>query len=151
LIDRLVVQSDSPGTGSAPPGFDLRRTAIVETDDRARAGRYLGGASPDPSESVTVTQSAPQRVELRAVLDRPGLVILADTFYPGWHLTIDGAAASIERTNRLMRGAFVNSGTHILIYTYRPDSVRIGIGLSLLGVLCLLGGGYWARKSQRHL
>ena len=47
--------------------------------------------------------------ELVATLERPGLVILADAYYPGWTLTVDGQLAPIYRTNRLMRGAAVKA------------------------------------------
>jgi uncharacterized membrane protein YfhO len=56
---------------------------------------------------VAIVEVQPQRVILKARLDRPGLVILADSYYPGWQLAIDGQAATIYRANRLMRGAAV--------------------------------------------
>ncbi len=40
------------------------------------------------------------------------MVILADVYYPGWELTIDGKPAPIYPVNRLMRGAAVTAGTH---------------------------------------
>ena len=66
---------------------------------------------------------------------------MADVDYPGWRLTIDGKPAPIWKTNRLMRGAGVQSGVHKLVYTYEPVSVRLGLagtGLGVLGWLALL-------------
>jgi hypothetical protein len=151
LIDLLVFKSDNSANPAAPPAFDLSTTAIVETNDPARAKAYLGGTPPEPSESVTVTRSDPQRVELRAVLDRPGLIVLADTDYPGWRLTIDGTAAPIERTNRLMRGAFVKAGTHVLVYTYRPTSFLLGAGISLGGLIALVVAAVRIRRTRGPL
>jgi hypothetical protein len=70
-------------------------------------------------------------------------VILADTFAPGWSLTIDGAPAPIDRTNRLMRGAAVPARRHTLTYTYDPASFRIGGGVSLatVGLVAMAGLG----------
>ena len=66
-------------------------SALIETDDRqALKGLHLPRTAVGPTESVAVVKHEPQRVELRASLDQPGLVILADTYYPGWRLTIDG-------------------------------------------------------------
>ena len=90
------------------------------------------------AESVAVVRHEPQRVELSATLERPGLVILADTYYPGWRLTIDGKPAPIFRANRMMRGATVPAGKHTLVYTYEPGSFRIGAIVSLAGATVLL-------------
>jgi uncharacterized membrane protein YfhO len=88
-------------------------------------------------------------VELRARLERPGLVILADAYYPGWQLSIDGHPAGILRANRLMRGAAVPAGEHTLVYTYRPDSVRIGALVSAAGGIVLVALGWSGRRSSR--
>ncbi len=71
----------------------------------------------------------------------PGLVILADVYYPGWELTIDGKPAPIYVVNRLMRGAAVPAGTHRLVYSYTPRSFLVGRAGSILGlgVLALFG------------
>jgi uncharacterized membrane protein YfhO len=70
--------------------------------------------------------------------------VLADVYYPGWELTIDGKPAPIYRVNGFMRGAAVPANAHQLVYTYAPRSFRIGkvvsiAGLALfvfLGLLC---------------
>ncbi len=104
---------------------------------------YLPGQAPGLSEPVTITSYTPQRVELDADLERPGLVVLADVYYPGWTLTIDGAPAPIYRANRLMRAAAVKSGKHHLVYTYKPRSFRVGAQLSIAGLAVLLTLGVW--------
>ena len=71
-------------------------------------------------------------------------MILADVFYPGWKLTIDGQPAPIYRANRLMRGAAVQQGKHRLVYTYEPRSLQVGIAISLLGLLALVAFSAWS-------
>jgi uncharacterized membrane protein YfhO len=86
-------------------------------------------------------------VELRANLGRPGLVILADTYYPGWQLTIDDKPAPIYRANRIMRGAAVPAGDHTLIYTYKPASFRIG-AIGSLSALAMLLALIWSCRRE---
>jgi hypothetical protein len=128
--------------------LDLRQMALIETDDGEPLQGMLSPTPVGPAESVSVVQYQPQRVELRARLDRPGLVVLADTYYPGWHLTIDGRAAPIFRANRVMRGAAVPVGEHQLLYSYEPASFRIGAMVSLMGgvVLLVLAGSSQQRR-----
>jgi hypothetical protein len=121
------------------PAPDLRSVAYIETDDPAALTSYLPGVEIDVRESVKVRYESPTRVVLEARLSKPGLVVLADIFANGWRLAVDGRPAPILRANLLMRAAAVDSGTHTLVYTYEPISLRIGAWLSLLGLAVMLG------------
>ncbi|WP_435021624.1 hypothetical protein TA3x_002474 [Tundrisphaera sp. TA3] len=129
--------------------YDPKRTAWIETDDRSQLQGFVSGGAPTASETASVVVQGPQRVELDVSLARPGLVILADIFYPGWKLTIDGQPAPILRANRIMRGAAVPSGRHRLVYTYEPGSFRVGCLISLGGLGFLVAypiGLGWRRR-----
>jgi hypothetical protein len=83
-------------------------------------------------------------VEIEAKLTTPGLVVLADQFYPGWTLEVSSPGgppqeAPILRTNRVMRGAWLPAGEHRLVYRYRPASFRWGAGISGAAWLVLAG------------
>jgi hypothetical protein len=148
MMDDLVYQSDAYWHDPNRGVYDLRSMAFVETDQRQGLAGYVSRTPVGPGESVAVTRHEPQRVELAATLQHAGLVILADTYYPGWKLTIDGRPAPIYRTNRLMRGAAVEGGRHTLVYTYDPDSFRIGKSLSVAGLIALAALVPWARAAR---
>jgi hypothetical protein len=136
LMAELLYQDDELWHIEGLEPEDPRRVAWVEATRTQLAG--LAGAR-EAAEPVRYLESPnPNRVELEVTLTTPGLVVLADVFYPGWHLEIDGKTAEILRTNRAMRGAVVPAGTHRLVYTYRPGSLTIGLVLSLLGLLALV-------------
>jgi hypothetical protein len=152
LVDRLTLtqqilyQADEfwhvPGLAVRDP----RTVAWVETDRAGEVDRFLSRAGPDPAETVTVTRDEPQRVELTAVLRTPGLVVVADVYYPGWKLSVDGKEAEILRTNRAMRGVALPAGSHRLAFTYDPLSFRVGMVLSIIGLVVLAGLLVWARR-----
>jgi hypothetical protein len=134
----LLIMNDPIWSDPRRPVLDLSQSALVETESGEELRGFLPGGRVSSSESVSISAYQPLRVELRAVLERPGLVILADTDYPGWHLTIDGRPAPIYRANRLMRGAAVPAGEHRLVYTYEPNSFRLGALISAFGLIALL-------------
>ncbi len=68
----------------------------------------------------------------------PALLILADTFYPGWQATVDGDPAPIYRTNVLLRGVPVPAGEHEVVFRYAPASWRQGLLFSAAGGVLLL-------------
>ena len=146
---RFLLYNDDPiWTIPGHAVFDLRAGALIETDQPESLRGYVARMPVDPSETVSVVSHEPQRVELSAVLKSPGLVILADTYYPGWRLKIDGAPAPIFRANRLMRGAALPAGKHTLVYTFEPLSFRIGAVISIAGVFVLAAPSWWLSRCQ---
>ena len=146
LMREILLQNDEFWREPAPPVRDPRRLAWVETDRPETLARFLSGAAPDPAEAVTVTRDGPQRVELTAALRSPGLVVLADQYYPGWSLAVDGRPAEILRTNRAMRGAVVPAGRHHLVFRYAPRSFRLGLAVSLAGLVGLASLALWGNR-----
>jgi hypothetical protein len=116
---------------------DALMLAWVDRSHEAELTPYLSGRAPRPTETVKVTYPTPQRAELDVLLESPGLVVLADVYYPGWELTIDGKPAPIYAVNRLMRGAAAPAGAHRLVYSYAPRSFAVGRLVSVLGLFVL--------------
>jgi hypothetical protein len=142
-IQEMLYADDPIWHDSTLTAFDPQHLVWLDTADRFALRAYLTGQPPRPSETAKVFYPSPQRVEIDAKLESPGIVVLADTFYPGWRLTIDGKPAPIYRVNRLMRGAAVPAGESKLVYTYDPGSFRSGgwITLCSLGISALLALG----------
>jgi Bacterial membrane protein YfhO len=137
LMVALLYQDDMIWHEEGREVADPRRVAWVEASDSKLAG--LAGAL-EGSEPVKVVETDdPTRVKLEVTLQSPGLIVLADVFYPGWRLEIDGRPTEILRVDQMMRGAVVPAGSHRLVYTYHPASLVLGIALSAVGLLVWLG------------
>src|SRR5262249_54359163 len=121
-MQEMLFSNDMTWPDPARTVYDPRRYAWIEETDLPALSAHLPGRPTSPGESVRVVPSEPDRVELEAVLGRPGVVVLADIFSPGWHLAIDGRPAPIYRANSMMRGAAVGEGRHTLVYSFRPAS-----------------------------
>lgn len=111
--------------------------------DPARTGALLGPApsleqcsSPD---EVSISHREADQISLRARMSCRGLVIVADTFFPGWGATVDGRSAPIHEVYGAVRGVIVDSGEHVVEMRYRPWSVYLGAMLTVLGVLIATG------------
>jgi hypothetical protein len=121
--------------------YDPHSLAWLDSDTIRELGHYVyPPRQPVASETVKVSYPNPQQVALEATLKHPGLLILADIYYPGWELSIDGQPAPIYPVNRMMRGAALEAGTHRLLYTYNPQSFRVGLAASILGLAAALVG-----------
>jgi hypothetical protein len=143
LVHQVQPVADDAGALAllADPTFDPRKTAVLDADhlpvSLSGAGESSGAAQAGVSESVNIQAAEPERIVMQAQVSRPGLLVLADAFYPGWQATIDGRAAGIERVNVMFRAVVVQPGTHQVVFSFRPASWRRGIGISLASIILL--------------
>jgi len=89
---------------------------------------------------------------VRCRLDAPGVLVLADTWYPGWRATVDGADAPILRANHAFRGVALGKGAHEVRFIFRPASFMFGAWLSVLaaaGTACVLPRALRRRAAPR--
>jgi hypothetical protein len=84
---------------------------------------------------VRTTDRRDDRIELTVHADRLSLLVLNDSFYPGWEARIDGHPTRIHRVNFLVRGVVVGAGDHTVEFRYRPSPLRLGISISLATLL----------------
>jgi hypothetical protein len=111
---------------------DLRKTAL-----------FLGEApkleSCEGVDTVRLTRHTSDWVDMEVTLPCRGLVVLAETMFPGWEAWVDGKPARIWEAYGTMRSVVVERGSHQVSMRYRPRSVYAGAGLTLLGVLVTVG------------
>ncbi len=115
------------------PGFDPARVVLLEgrsgdEGPSARVERSPGGGL------ASVVDETPERVRVHCDAPRGGYLVLADAYAPGWRATVDGQGAAILRANGLFRAVAIAPGTHEVIMTYAPASIRAGILISLVGL-----------------
>jgi len=102
------------------------------------------GKPPEPGpcdgrDWIDLIEHGADRILIRANMSCPGMVVLSDTWFPGWRALVDGKAAEIYEVNVAMRGVMVPGGLHTVTMRYRPASVIWGGLLTMLGILGALG------------
>jgi uncharacterized membrane protein YfhO len=78
------------------------------------------------SETITLLDRDSARITIRAQMACQGLVILNQTFYPGWQALIDERPARIEDADGALQSVVVGAGTHRVDFCYRPWTVYWG-------------------------
>jgi hypothetical protein len=118
---------------------------VVESMDPLHAGSSA-------AVEAQIASYAPERVEVRTAAAAPGLLVLADAYYPGWHASVDGQETPIYATNVLFRGVPVPAGEHSVVFTFEPNGWRTGliaagVAVVVIAVLGLLG--WWGFRRLR--
>ena len=82
---------------------------------------------------------APEEIRIRVDTPQPAVLVLLDSFAPGWHATLEnGIEAPIMRANALARAVVVPAGDHVVTFSYQTPLLKAGAGASLTGcMLCL--------------
>ncbi len=68
--------------------------------------------------TAQITSYEENEVELTVEDDQGGMLVLADVYYPGWSVTIDGSPAELKPMFHALRGTIIPSGRHEVIYRY---------------------------------
>ena len=110
----------------------------------------LGFASHSTARSPTpvITRRGLNEVVIWADPSAPGLLVLSDSFYPGWKAFVDGKGTEIHRVNYVMRGVVLSPGNHEVVFRYDPLSFKVGALISATSVILLVAFLFWTRLSR---
>jgi len=137
-------------------GFDPRREAVLErsgtsADEALRAvweGRPACGAeSPD---RASIVRYATDSVTLRVRAACASLLVLSDTYFPGWKATVNGREREIYPTNGALRGVIVPKGTSRVEFRYEPRAFPLGLAVGFVGLGGFLVVGLVSRQRRRR-
>jgi len=115
-------------------GFRSQNEAVVEAEE-LQIEFHSTDALATPARIV---RDGPTELEVEVIAQYSGLLVLADSWYPGWEATVDGKPATVHPVNLALRGVVVPAGRSTVIYKYRPVWLVPGIVLSLLAVAFLI-------------
>ena len=146
----MQVGSTRFADGTRRVGFDPKQTAIVEAANAdLRNVHPCGTDVPDPAHIVSYQ---PDRVTLRVHASCPGLLVLTDSYYPGWNATVNGTQTPIHATDGAFRGVAIPAGSSTIVFHYQPRSFRNGLLLAALSLVAISGLGVsdLRRRSRPH-
>ncbi len=134
---------------------DIRKNAIVEETE---------GKFPDITTSVdslvdaqiNLTAYHPEHLEFESTQNsgQPQFAVFSDIYYlqsdgDGWHAYVDGTEVPLFKTNYVLRGIEVPTGTHNIEFRYvkKAFNSRTGISRLFSGLILLFGIWYFAYEA----
>lgn len=115
------------------PSFDPAAEVVVSGPGAAAAA----AAAREGAGSVRIQELRHDRVRVEARLERPGIVVLADAWDPGWRAWVDGREAALLQAYVAFRAVAVPAGSHVVELRYRPAAALVGLGLTTLTLVGL--------------
>lgn len=124
------------------PGFVAGKSVMLERHEVQADNTLLPfiGKSPDvlsgtQADHIAWQKDTHQRIDLSVTMATPGLLVLADTHYPGWIATVDGKETPIFAANLSQRAIIVPQGTHDVSFIYQPTTLRWGSVISVASAI----------------
>jgi hypothetical protein len=134
ILSRMTQKEFSPGQEvlleEEPPSFSVFRKM-----------RGKGGGE------VEILSESNNRIRLVSKSAEDSFLVLSDTYYPGWEALVDGKKTKIYRADYTFRAIPLSAGTHRVEFAYDPLSFKLGVGVTLLGIVgCVVIGLATRRK-----
>jgi hypothetical protein len=138
LVHAALAAAGEEGTLAATVAHahEALRLAVVEEG-------ALAAPLEDPPahghEQTRIVEDGPERVVVEASVAARALLVLRDTYYPGWRATVNDVPVPIVRTDHAFRGVVLDPGAHRVEFRYAPGSLRLGQAITAVALLVTLG------------
>ena len=145
-VPRLAAGHSLDRAGNLLAGGTLRR-------DRAAAFAPIYepvAADPRPTTTVEPTRPGPGRWRIQARGAQPALVVVAESWFPGWKARVDGAPAPVVQADGSFLGVPVDAGDHLVTLEYHRPGTAVA-GRLLTAATLLLVAGLAIRRRRGNL
>jgi hypothetical protein len=139
LVSNAIV---SANPSEHVPGLDPTSAALI--DEPISLPRSQSG-------SVEVKIDSPGRLALATVVSADQLLIINESFHPGWKAKIDSNSARPVRVNGDFIGLVVPAGTHEVALNFQPESLLYGRLASGFGLGLIVATLLWPLRAARRL
>lgn len=119
--------------------FDPAKEVLIEEEPKEFQKRPNGriGTHRKP-ERVMILRYGPQEVIVEASLHKPRFLVMSDSYYPGWKVSVDGEPDKLYRAYYFLRAVHLDAGKHIVRFVYDPLSYKLGVIISVMTIILLL-------------
>lgn len=132
-------------------GICVERGSVAFMDS---AGETLLTLPPSPKLAgaicgrCRIVSSKPETIVLEVHAEKDCYLLYQDGYYPGWTAVVDGRRQKIERTDLGIRAIKIDEGDHRVVMAYRPLSVRVGLLMTIAGLILSVLYAFKAKNRQ---
>jgi hypothetical protein len=134
IVNRAVVEKDSRQVLQrlSSAGFDPTREVVLDSEIPMPPVRQL-------KATAKIVRYENSRVRITTWADNEGILVLGDSYYPGWRAFVDGREEVIRRANLFFRAVPLPAGSHTVEFRYEPRSFTVGLAISAITLVALTG------------
>ena len=130
LVNESVVakSADEVLKQLSSPSFDPAQMVVLDAEVLLQPKRRF-------VSTAKIVRYQSRRVTIETTSNDSGILVFADSHYPGWRAYVDGTEEPILRANHFFRAVILGEGGHVVEFKYEPLSFKVGSIGSLVTVL----------------
>jgi hypothetical protein len=146
VVGRAVVAPDDADMVRRFADVAPRDAVLLPTDPLA----HLAGPR-QPFTPASYDATDPDRVQIRVTTTAPGLLVVADTWMPGWSALLDGRPAPILRGDHAHRVVVLpDPGMHTILMRYDPPGLALGLTITAISWIAMMGICHRGHRGHRE-
>lgn len=102
------------------------------------------------SGSASIVEDRATHVAIDARMQTPGLLVLADAYFPGWKAYRDGVEVPVLRANHALRAVDLPAGNWRVDFRYEPASFARGVQVGLAALVVLAAWAVFVGVRRRR-
>lgn len=152
-LPRAFVVNRTLRASSPEAAFEMLSDPAVRSGAAAvtEAGEGLAkGPECDEKNRAVITEYRPNRVQVQTESACASLLVLSDTYYPGWKARVDGGPfRDVLVANYGFRGVELPAGRHEVSFELQSASFSRGLRITAASlVFAMAGVVFWLRRSR---
>jgi uncharacterized membrane protein YfhO len=136
FVDSIVYVDNADQELAKMASIDLRRHAVADKQFQTALGS--SPAEADSTAAIHLDSYEPNELHYTVNSQQGGIVVFSEIYYPGWTATIDGQDAEIGRVNYVLRAMNIAAGSHQVVLTFKPQTVKTTETVAYIALTILL-------------
>lgn len=141
------LQTGQIGTASIDPN----RTVLLE--EILGWSLHVPDSKRDPNATVEIIESNENAMTLEVQTKESALLVTADSYYPGWNVSVNGVKAlgrGVYRADYAIRATTVPAGSSTVKFSFEPAPLKTGMAISLFSLLATALVAFALHKRARN-
>ena len=113
--------------------FDPKKEVVIEG-----LNEFKLDSNKEIFNEISIEDYKSDIIRIKADLSNDGVIVLNDTYYPGWKVYVDGKEGKIYPANYIYRGIYVSGGNHKIEFIFKPVTFIIGSIITLISFFAVL-------------
>jgi uncharacterized membrane protein YfhO len=119
------------------PTFDPLRNVVLEKSPASADGAAVNSTDVAAS-TVEWIERKTNGFELRVAASQPGVLVVSQTYYPGWKAWVDDVPVAVNPANYALSSVYVPDGTRTVRFAFEPWSFTLGLLITAMAAATIL-------------
>jgi hypothetical protein len=145
---RVLPEEAAQAQAIADDHFSPREVAIVDRPVRGVPEPRAGEPAPEATDYFSFFREGPQEMAFEVELDRPGVLVNSEPWYPTWTATVDDKPTELLRVDYALMGVALPAGRHLITFVCYDGTLARGAAISVTALALLIGLVLYQRRGR---